>query len=254
MATGKPAPNAAHPTGKHTLTHHPNIPPPPRGTRVTGSALAGRRVGVLGGSFNPAHEGHLHITELALKRLGLDQVWWMVSPQNPLKSTGDMAPFQDRMASARAMAAGNARIIVTDIEAQLHTRYTTDTLRALRATFPRTRFIWLMGADNLEQIPKWEKWTTIFHMVPIAVFDRATYSFKALASKAAHRFRRHRVPSRGVAGTIMKRPPAWAYFHTPRHPASSTALRAQNRTVARKSRREPGSTKPGSTKEESKGS
>jgi nicotinate-nucleotide adenylyltransferase len=198
---------------------------------------------VLGGSFNPAHEGHLHITGLALKRLGLDQVWWMVSPQNPLKSTDDMASFEERMASAQTLAVGDGRITVTDIEVRLHTRYTTDTLRALRAAFPRTRFIWLMGADNLEQIPRWERWTTIFHMVPIAVFDRATYSFKALASKAAHRFRRQRVPSRGAAGTIMKRPPAWVYFHTPRHPASSTALRAQGRTAAGRSRRRSGSTK-----------
>jgi nicotinate-nucleotide adenylyltransferase len=158
----------------------------------------------------------------------------MVSPQNPLKSNTDMAHFDERMASAQALAESDGRIVVSSIEARLHTRYTTDTLRALRANYPRTRFIWLMGADNLEQIPRWERWTTIFHLVPIAVFDRATYSFKALASKAAHRFRRHRVPSRDAASTIMKRPPAWVYFHTPRHPASSTALRAQGRTAAGK--------------------
>ena len=243
MAPGRPAPEPAHPIGNLTLTHRPNIAPRPRGARATGAALAGRRVGVLGGSFNPAHEGHLHITGLALKRLGLDQVWWMVSPGNPLKGTDDMAPFADRMGSAQILAAGNERIIVTDIEVGLHTRYTTDTLRALRATFPRTHFIWLMGADNLEQIPRWEKWTTIFHLVPIAVFDRATYSFKALASKAAHRFRRHRVPSRDAAGAIMKRPPAWVYFHTPRHSASSTALRKQSRNAAGRSRRSSASTK-----------
>ncbi len=243
MAPGRPAPEPVHPIGKLALTHRPNIAPRPRGARATGTALAGRRVGVLGGSFNPAHEGHLHITGLALKRLGLDQVWWMVSPGNPLKGTDDMAPFEERMGSAQILAAGNERIIVTDIEVGLHTRYTTDTLRALRATFPRTHFIWLMGADNLEQIPRWEKWTTIFHLVPIAVFDRATYSFKALASKAAHRFRRHRVSSRDAAGAIMKRPPAWVYFHTPRHSASSTALRKQSRNAAGRSRRSSASTK-----------
>lgn len=208
---------------------------------------------MLGGSFNPAHEGHMHITAIALKRLDLDQVWWMVSPQNPLKSTDDMAPFAERMASARSLAASNGRIVVTEIEARLNTRYTTDTLCALRATFPRTRFIWIMGADNLEQIPKWEKWTTIFQMVPIAVFDRATYSFKALASKAAHRFRRYRVPPRGASGAVMKRPPAWVYFHTPRHPASSTALRAQSKKAAGQSQRK-SRTNKGANKGKMKGS
>ncbi|MDX1483308.1 MAG: nicotinate-nucleotide adenylyltransferase [Alphaproteobacteria bacterium] len=216
--------------GPRNQTRRPEIPPGRRGIRrFTGAALAGRRIGVLGGSFNPAHEGHLHITRLALTRLALDQVWWMVSPQNPLKSTGDMAPFADRMASAQRLAAGDNRIVVTDIETRLNTRYTTDTLRALRTTFPRTHFIWLMGADNLLQIPRWENWATIFEMVPIAVFDRATYSFGALASKAAHRFRRHRLAAREAAAAIMKRPPAWIYFHTPRHPASSTELRARER-------------------------
>lgn len=198
---------------------------------MTGAALAGLRIGVLGGSFNPAHEGHLHVTRLALKRLKLDQVWWMVSPQNPLKPTDDMAPFAERMASAQSLAAGDARIITTDIEVRLNTRYTTDTLRALTTTFPRAHFIWLMGADNLAQIPRWERWTSIFRMVPIAVFDRATYSYRALASKAAHRFRRYRVPARDAVGVVRRQPPAWVYFHTPQHPASSTALRARDKAA-----------------------
>ncbi len=198
-----------------------------------GSARAGRKIGVLGGSFNPAHEGHLHITELALARLGLDEVWWMVSPQNPLKTTDDMAPFEDRKRSAEALARGNSRIVVTDIEVRLNTRYTTDTLRALTSRFPRARFIWIMGADNLQQIPKWEKWASIFRMVPVAVFDRATYSFKALTSKAAHRFWRSRVAARSAKSAVLRRPPAWVYFHTPQHPASSTEIRAQSRLAGR---------------------
>jgi nicotinate-nucleotide adenylyltransferase len=195
---------------------------------------------VLGGSFNPAHEGHLHITRLAFKRLKLDQVWWLVSPQNPLKSTDDMAPFAERMASARRLAAGDARILATDIETRLNTRYTVDTLRALRTSFPRAHFIWLMGADNLAQIPRWEKWVSIFHMVPIAVFDRATYSYRALASKAAYRFRRDRVPARGAADAVLRQPPVWVYFHTPQHPASATELRAQRRAAADQRRRRTG--------------
>jgi nicotinate-nucleotide adenylyltransferase len=184
------------------------------------------RIGILGGSFNPAHEGHLHITMLALKHLELDQVWWMVSPQNPLKSEEDMAPLADRMSSAETIAGKNTRILVTDIETRLNTRYTSSTLRALLTAFPYTRFIWLMGADNLQQIPRWEKWTFIFRMVPIAIFDRATYSFKALASKAAHRFQRYRVRPRNAASIVGKSPPAWVYFHSTLHPASGTEIRA----------------------------
>ncbi len=194
--------------------------------------MSGLRIGVLGGSFNPAHEGHLHITKLALDRLKLHQVWWMVSPQNPLKTAHDMAPFADRVASAERLASGHSRIAVTDIEVRLNTRYTSDTLRSLLTTFPRSQFIWLMGADNLKQIPEWEKWTSIFQMVPIAVFDRATYSYQALASKAAYRFRHCRVQARNAATIFNRRPPAWVYFHTPLHPASSTELRERaNRAV-----------------------
>jgi nicotinate-nucleotide adenylyltransferase len=162
----------------------------------------------------------------------------MVSPQNPLKSSDGMAPFDARMESAQRLAEDNNRIIVTDIETRLHTRYTTDTLRELRTFFPRSRFIWLMGADNLQQIPEWEKWTSIFQMVPIAIFDRATYSYKALASKAARRFHQYRVPARNAAMIFDRRPPAWVYFHTPQHPASSTELRAHKEEEAARRRDE----------------
>ena len=167
----------------------------------------------------------------------------MVSPQNPLKPTDDMAPFAERMASAQRFAPGNSRIVVTDIEVRFNTRYTSDTLRSLRAAFPRSHFIWLMGADNLKQIPQWEKWSSIFHMVPIAVFDRATYSYQALASKAARRFRRCRVPARSAVNIFERRPPAWIYFHTPLHPASSTGLRAREKGAAAGPRRKTSSMK-----------
>ena len=185
------------------------------------------RIGLLGGSFNPAHEGHRHISLLALKYLHLDELWWLVSPQNPLKSTNDMAPFAERLASARAMAR-HPRIRVSDIESRLHTRYTADTLHALRSRFPHTRFVWIMGADNLAQIPRWERWTEIFNTVPIAVFDRATYSFRALAGKAAQRFARQRIESRNAAALADQKAPAWVYFHARRHPASASSIRARH--------------------------
>ena len=169
--------------------------------------------------------------------MGLHQVWWMVSPQNPLKPVAGMAPFAERLASAERLAAGHHRIIVTDIEAQLNTRYTEDTLHALRTKFARSRFVWLMGADNLHQISRWKGWTEIFHMVPIAVFDRATYSYPALWSTAAQRFRDFRVPQREAAGMFEKRLPAWVYFHTPLHPASSTELREREKGAAATGRR-----------------
>jgi nicotinate-nucleotide adenylyltransferase len=197
-------------------------PAPP----LSAPALAGLRVGLLGGSFNPAHAGHLHISLLALKYLQLDELWWMVSPQNPLKSKEDMAPFAERLASARAMAR-HPRILVTDVETRLHTRYTADTLLALRRRFPRTHFVWIMGADNLAQIPKWERWTEIFSSVPVAVFDRGTYVFPALAGKAARRYAAERVSAENAARLAKATPPAWAYFHIRRHPASATDIRAQ---------------------------
>ena len=148
----------------------------------------------------------------------------MVSPQNPLKSTDDMAPLAERIASAQAMAK-HPRIKVTDIESRLGTRYTAHTLRALKAAFPRTHFVWIMGADNLGQIARWQNWRQIFRAVPIAVFDRATYSFTALASKAAHRFGRFRLRARKAAAIVGRKPPAWIYFHSPLHPASATRIR-----------------------------
>ena len=165
---------------------------------------AARRIGLLGGSFNPAHQGHLDISLAALKYLDLDEVWWLVSPQNPLKPVAGMAPFADRMASARAMAR-HPRIRVTDLEARIGTRFTADTLKALVTRFPGCRFVWLMGADNLAQISSWRDWTKIFHLTPIAVFDRPSYTIKALTALAARRFRRARrqalaPPARATTG------------------------------------------------------
>ncbi|RJF90490.1 nicotinate-nucleotide adenylyltransferase [Sphingomonas cavernae] len=142
------------------------------------------RVGLLGGSFNPAHRGHRKISLFAMEALGLDEVWWLVSPGNPLKDgAGDMAPLSARLASAQQMARGS-RIRATAIEAQLGTRYTVDTLRALRRRYPKVRFIWLMGADNLGQFHRWRDWRRIAATVPIAVIARPGYDGAARASPA----------------------------------------------------------------------
>ena len=188
-----------------------------------------RRIGLLGGSFNPAHSGHLHISRAALKRLGLDELWWLVSPQNPLKPEAGMAPLAERLETARAMAV-DANIQVTDIEHELGTRYTADTLRALGKRFPEVRFVWLMGADILLQIPRWRQWRAIFRMVPIAVFPRPSYSFKALSGRAARRFAGARVPASRAGTLASMRPPAWVFLHIPPSAASAQRIRAQRGT------------------------
>lgn len=189
------------------------------------------RIGLLGGSFNPAHDGHRHIAELALKLLGLDQVWLLVSPQNPLKPVAGMAPLADRLDSAQAIAGGHPRIVVTAIEQNLGTVYTVDTLARLRARFPKARFVWLMGADNLVQITHWARWVRIFQAVPVAILARSPYSQRALAAKAARRLSRFRLADRAAGGLADRQPPAWAYLHTRLHPASATAIRARRNAI-----------------------
>ncbi len=187
-------------------------------------ARAVGRIGLLGGSFNPAHDGHVHVSLMALRRLRLDAVWWLVSPQNPLKPADGMADLETRMAAARSVAS-HPRIHVTDAEHRLGTRYTIDTLATLVARCPRARFVWLMGADNMIQIPRWAHWERIFRTCPIAVLARPSYSLRAMTGKAAQRFDAHRVrPERAPALPDMK-PPAWTFIPIPLHPASATAIR-----------------------------
>ncbi|NWG45279.1 MAG: nicotinate-nucleotide adenylyltransferase, partial [Alphaproteobacteria bacterium] len=142
------------------------------------------RIGLLGGSFNPAHAGHLHLSEIALARLGLHAVWWLVSPRNPLKAPQDLARLEARLASARAMAR-HPRIKVTDIEARLGTRYTVDTLAVLRRRHPGVRFVWLMGADNMVGFHRWRRWRAIAAALPVAVLARPGYTRGAGLSRAA---------------------------------------------------------------------
>jgi len=187
-----------------------------------------RTIGLLGGSFNPAHDGHRHISLIALKRLQLDAVWWLVAPRNPLKNAADLAPYEARLASAQAVAR-HPRIRVSAIEQALGTLYTVDTLALLRQRYPKIRFVWLIGADNLIQISTWERWERIFSLVPVAVFARSPYAFKAHASVAARRFAEARVAETRAAGLAWKSPPAWTFMHIRPHFGSATSIRAMRR-------------------------
>ena len=187
---------------------------------------ATRKIGLLGGSFNPAHEGHRDISLAALAYLGLDEVWWLVAPQNPLKPAAGMAPFAARLAEAKKVAR-HPRIMVTDIEARLGTRFTADTLRRLKHQFRAYRFVWLMGADNLAQIGDWKDWQQIFHLLPIAVFDRPAYTYRALAAKAARRFASFRQREQAARELALTPPPAWTFVHHRLNPISATEIRAK---------------------------
>jgi nicotinate-nucleotide adenylyltransferase len=186
----------------------------------------------LGGSFNPAHEGHRHISLAALRVLGLDEVWWLVSPQNPLKPEEGMATLADRYDSALVMAR-HPHLRVSAIECHFGTQFTVDTLKALRRRFPLTRFVWLIGADNLAQMHHWRRWVQVFKQVPIAALDRSPYSYRAMASPAARRFAQGRVPGRRSVVLAGQAPPAWSFIHQPRHPASATAIREERHPAAK---------------------
>ena len=182
----------------------------------------------MGGSFNPAHGGHLHLSLLALRHLGLDEIWWLASPQNPLKPVEGMAPFAVRLEQARRMAAAHPRINVSDAESRLGSSgYTADTVKTLRRRYPRLRFVWLMGADNLIQFPHWQRWNEIFGTMPIAVFDRPSYSLRALSGIAAKRFARHRIRFTAARRLAEMQPPAWVFFHTPLDARSATRIRSE---------------------------
>lgn len=186
-------------------------------------ASRGMVIGLLGGSFDPAHEGHVHITREALKRMGLDQVWWLVTPANPLKLR-QPAPMADRLARARKLMR-HPRVKITALEATLGTRATADTIDRLKAIYPGVSFVWLMGADNLVQFHHWGRWRDILRSVAVGVLARPGSGVAARLSVAARAFRVHRV-SRGE--TLRgRRPPVWAFVNLPMHEASSTEIRAQ---------------------------
>ncbi|MEM9436061.1 MAG: nicotinate-nucleotide adenylyltransferase [Pseudomonadota bacterium] len=187
-------------------------------------ARAGQCIGLLGGSFDPAHQGHVHITHQAMRRFGLDAVWWLVTPGNPLKSHGP-ASLGARMAEARRIM-DHPRVTITDIEDRLSMRYTAETLDALLGLYPGVRFTWLMGADNLAQFHRWQDWRAIMDAVPVGVIARPGERTGARVSPAARLYRSSRLPGRYSRLLARSEAPAWCFINVPMSAASSTAIRA----------------------------
>jgi nicotinate-nucleotide adenylyltransferase len=187
---------------------------------------AGMRIGLLGGSFNPPHAAHRLISEIALRRLGLDRVWWLVTPGNPLKSHTELLPLSHRVAMARALA-NDRRSIVTDFEKDLGSPFTAATLGYLKLRYRGVRFVWLMGADCLAEFDQWRHWREIFGQMPIAVVDRPGWHLKALAGPAARAFAKFRIPADRAGMLASLQPPAWTLLTGPLSPLSSTAIRRQ---------------------------
>jgi nicotinate-nucleotide adenylyltransferase len=193
------------------------------------------RIGLLGGSFNPAHRGHRRISVGAIRALGLDEVWWLVSPGNPLKDGAkDMAPFEARLASAKMMARGG-RIRVSDFERREGTRYTVDTVRRLKRRHPEHRFIWLLGGDTLPNFHKWRDWRSLAQEVPIAVIRRPGYDSAAHAARAMGWLRRFVHPSGQASNWTEWSAPAIVFLRLPPDPTSATAIRAQDPSWYRRS-------------------
>jgi len=186
----------------------------------------GMRIGLLGGSFNPAHEAHRAISLLAMKKLRLDRLWWLVTPGNPLKDVRALPPIEERIKTAIKVA-DHPRIDVTGFEAAIGTKYSCDTIAWLLREAPATNFVWVMGADNLKDFHRWRNWREIFMMVPIAVVDRGGLSLKAASGAAAVSFARARLPENRALSLPGSVPPAWVYLHGVKSDLSSTQIRAQ---------------------------
>jgi nicotinate-nucleotide adenylyltransferase len=209
------------------------LPPARRAAAKSGGAgrvvlppyAPGMRIGLFGGTFDPPHAAHRAACLLAMERLNLDRVWWLVTPGNPLKNTRGLAPLAVRVAAARALA-HHPRIDVTDLEAKLATTYTHNTIAYLVRRCAGVHFVWIMGADNLRSFHRWQRWRDIAEMVPIAVVDRLGPSLYATASAASHWLARFRLPESAARTLAERKPPAWIYLHGLKSPLSSTALRA----------------------------
>ena len=188
-------------------------------------ATNGLRVGLLGGSFDPPHAGHLHITKWAIKEFGLDKVWWLVSPGNPLKAKGPAA-MDRRLAACKELVSDHPKIVVSDLERRLGTRYTAETLDAIQARYQDVRFVWLMGADNLADFHKWDRWDEIMYKMPIGVLARPGEQLAAGCSPAARRFRRKRLSARRSTALPFREAPCWSLLTGPMVNISSTQIRA----------------------------
>ena len=188
---------------------------------------AGLRVGLYGGSFNPVHEGHVHVAQTALKRLQLDALWWLVSPGNPLKGAAGAADYQKRLAGVRAAIAHRPRHYVCTAEAALGTRYSADFLAHLLARAPALRPVWIIGADNLAAFHHWKDWQAIVRALPLAVIARPQDAMRARFSPLARTFAAARLPAEAAPRLAGQAPPAWIYLTAPLHGHSSTQIRAQ---------------------------
>ena len=207
--------------GKNEMLARPRLVLPPH--------APGLRIGLLGGSFNPAHAAHRAISLLAMQRLGLDRVWWIVSPGNPLKDVSALPPLAQRMTQARTLAA-HPRIDVSDLEAQIGTRYTIDTMEFLVRRLPRVHFVWLMGADILAELHRWRDWRRLVTLMPLAVIDRGGWTQRTMAAPAALALGRYRLPETGAARLPVVSPPAWVMLHGRKSALSSTELRRKRIT------------------------
>jgi nicotinate-nucleotide adenylyltransferase len=191
----------------------------------------GQRIGLFGGSFNPAHIGHYKVALFALQRLQLDWVWWLVTPQNPLKGTSETAAYAKRLAFTRKIAR-HPKFIVTDIENQMHAKYTAETVAQLKALAPKANFIWIMGADSLANLHRWHHWMDIVNDVPFAVLARPGYSIRALNGVASSRLSQRQIPAEAAAKTLDKPLPSWTFITMPLRKESSTAIRKSGKTRA----------------------
>ncbi|MFD1199785.1 nicotinate-nucleotide adenylyltransferase [Brucella gallinifaecis] len=186
----------------------------------------GMTVGLFGGSFNPPHGGHALVAEIAIRRLKLDQLWWMVTPGNPLKDKRELAPLAERLQLSEQVA-NDPRIKVTALEAAFNTRYTADILALIRKSNPGVHFVWVMGADNLASFHHWQRWREIAQNFPIAVIDRPGSTLAYLSSRMAQTFSDSRLDEHSASILARRQPPAWTFIHGPRSSLSSTALRQQ---------------------------
>jgi nicotinate-nucleotide adenylyltransferase len=184
----------------------------------------GQRIGLFGGSFNPAHEGHRMVALYALRRLQLDWVWWLVSPQNPLKDTKETGEYSQRVAHTQVIAK-HSRFVVTDIEKQIESRNTSQTLLAMHNAFKQAHFVWIMGADSFRDLDGWKRWNFIAESLPLAVLARPGYSMRALGSQAANRYAGFRVPNEQSGVLARRKAPAWVFVSMPLRKESSTAIR-----------------------------
>lgn len=192
----------------------------------------GLRIGLFGGSFNPPHHAHREVSLLAMKRLGLDRVWWLITPGNPLKDTRGLPPVAERLAAAQALA-DHPRIDATGFESVIGLKYSCDTIAYLLKECPDVRFVWIMGADNLKGFHRWKNWRAIFGMVPIAIMDRGGLSLQATSGPAAIHFARARIPENQAMTLADREPPAWIYLHGVKSTLSSTAIREGKKQLLR---------------------